>query len=159
MGILSRCRWFGTALLSLVCICISFILPAVQRKASQKRLMQIAHYRNPHRVTWCGTTDIYLLRIPMANQFGMVFRHRYNVVAGTFKVDYSLVMFVWSRVQVRINFARARSSSSPQRIRYSSSWSWLLFLVGQTQALKDNAQLFYSKLFKCISPSITVTLF
>ena len=40
-----------TTLFSMVCICITFILPAPQRKASQKKLMQIAHYRNPHRVT------------------------------------------------------------------------------------------------------------
>jgi hypothetical protein len=30
----------------------------------------------------------------MANQFGMVFKHWYNLATKTFKVDYSLVMIV-----------------------------------------------------------------
>ena len=38
MGILSKCWWFGTALFSMVCICLSFILPVSQRKASQKKI-------------------------------------------------------------------------------------------------------------------------
>ena len=35
MGILCRCQWFGTALLSMVCIFISFILPAPRGAASE----------------------------------------------------------------------------------------------------------------------------
>jgi hypothetical protein len=42
-GLAPRCSlWFVFA---------SVFLPAPQRKASQKKLMQIAHYRDPNRVT------------------------------------------------------------------------------------------------------------
>ena len=59
MGILSRCRWISTELLSMVFICISFILPAPQRKTSQKTDANCTLLKPIKMVTRCRTNDIY----------------------------------------------------------------------------------------------------
>jgi hypothetical protein len=78
MGILSKCWWFGTALFSMVCICLSFILPVSQRKASQKKLIKIAHHRNQHRVMHCPATDIYW-GYPLKKCFDNIYVRTWNI--------------------------------------------------------------------------------